>query len=145
MRAPNEKAPPDSRAKKAHEQQKDSTERPAAVTSWMKFYTGDFSRDTAGLSCAATGAYVRLLVACWVQGSLPKEAASLARIVGADAAQWRKVWPEIKRLFLVDSKRIRSEWVERRFAEQHAKQEMARIAANARWSRQKSQEHIKDE
>ena len=49
---------------------------------WMQLYTGEFLNKTAHLSAEETGAYIRLLIACWEHVHLPDDDARLARVAG---------------------------------------------------------------
>lgn len=57
---------------------------------WMPLYVGDWERKTKHLDCEQDGAYGRLIRHYWVNGPLPDDDASLARIVGMDRSRWRK-------------------------------------------------------
>jgi len=59
----------------------------------FQLYASDFYMDTAGWTVAQVGAYTRLLMYEWVNGPIPCDMASLARIAGiSDARTMYKMW-----------------------------------------------------
>jgi uncharacterized protein YdaU (DUF1376 family) len=65
---------------------------------WMRLYPSDWIRLTAGLSLTAQGALFKLTLIQWDRGVLPRHQAALKRLAGAEAAEWRRAWPEIEPL-----------------------------------------------
>ena len=59
----------------------------------FQFYARDWLADGAvlAMSCAARGAYINLLAACWLEGSLPSDPVALRRIAGADSDEWKEI------------------------------------------------------
>lgn len=55
---------------------------------YIKFYLGDFLRDTMHLRGHARNAYAMLLMLQWQNGSLPSDEGELANMLGLDARQW---------------------------------------------------------
>jgi uncharacterized protein YdaU (DUF1376 family) len=70
---------------------------------WMPLYIADYLRDTIHLSRDQHGAYLLLLMACWVRGGrLPNDPAQLAGVAKASHAEWRRLAPVILPFFDVD-------------------------------------------
>jgi uncharacterized protein YdaU (DUF1376 family) len=55
-------------------------------------YAQDFDMDTASWSVTAVGIHLRLLNYSWINGPLPTDTESLARIVRFDHGNFKKVW-----------------------------------------------------
>jgi uncharacterized protein YdaU (DUF1376 family) len=59
----------------------------------FQLYASDFYMDTAGWTVAQVGAYTRLLMYEWINGGIPSDMASLARIAGiSDVRTMYKMW-----------------------------------------------------
>ncbi|MEO6236601.1 MAG: DUF1376 domain-containing protein, partial [Vicinamibacterales bacterium] len=60
----------------------------------FQFYPNDFPSDAnvIVMSLAERGAYITLLYVCWQQGSLPNDPTRLARLCGASATAFRRMW-----------------------------------------------------
>lgn len=107
----------------------------------FRLYPKDWLVDTARLSLAAQGAYMRLLCHMWAEGSLPGDVGTLARIVSVSASRWHKLWAEIGYLFVAEGGQLRN----RRLEEERDKQiayhtrhsDQAREAAIERWRKAK--------
>ena len=65
---------------------------------WMPLYIADYLADTADLSVAESGAYMHLIMYYWVNGSLPQDNRSLARISKA-GKHWGRICPRIRDRF----------------------------------------------
>ncbi len=63
---------------------------------YLPWYTGDYFRDTRGLSMAGHGCYLLLLAFCWdSQGPLPFDAEEVATICGARSQEERSTMDRI--------------------------------------------------
>lgn len=73
-----------------------STKAPA-----FQFYPADFLSDpnVIGMSLAETGAYIRLICACWQQGSIPSDMSRLARICRVRPNVFGRLWPALEPCF----------------------------------------------
>ncbi len=67
----------------------------------FRFYPKDFltSERQVAMSAAAAGVYIRLMCHCWLSESLPNDPAVLAKMSGADDAEFAHVWPSIESCF----------------------------------------------
>lgn len=65
----------------------------------FQMYASDFYMDTQELNTCEVGAYTRLLMVQWVNGSLPKELDRLAHIAGLDLPTFQNVWPKFRKKF----------------------------------------------
>jgi uncharacterized protein YdaU (DUF1376 family) len=71
---------------------------------WMPLYVGDYLRDTMHLTTEQHGAYLLLIMACWVGGGvLPGQDAQLAVIARISPEKWRKMRPVIAAFFQADA------------------------------------------
>ncbi len=69
---------------------------------WFPLYIGDYLRKTMRLTRDQHGAYLLLIMACWMEGGrIPSDAECLASTVKATAAEWRKLSPIILPYFTV--------------------------------------------
>jgi uncharacterized protein YdaU (DUF1376 family) len=86
----------------------------------FQFYARDWlaDSDVIAMSCAERGAYINLLAACWLEGSLPTDDGALRRIAGADSEEWEQLWTIVARRFQVRDGR----YCNRRLDEERAKQ-----------------------
>lgn len=66
---------------------------------WMPLYVADYLSDTRDLTTLHHGAYMLLIMEYWQRGGLPTDEASLARLAGLDAKDWKKVRPRLASLF----------------------------------------------
>lgn len=105
----------------------------ARSTTWMPLYIGDYLADTARLTVAQHGAYLLLIMDYWRNGPPPDDDATLARIIGATGAEWRKLRPAIVGFFSVIDGRWHHKRIdaERQKATDEYKRQCDR-AANAR-------------
>jgi uncharacterized protein YdaU (DUF1376 family) len=71
---------------------------------WMPFYVADYLRDTMHLEAAEHGAYLLLIMACWIRGGrLPADEDFLARTAKVSRTIWRrKIGPLILPFFRQD-------------------------------------------
>jgi len=56
------------------------------------FYWADFRMSTDTFSVAQVGVYHRLLTSEWINGPLPTQMSRLAKIVGVDVRNMKKMW-----------------------------------------------------
>jgi len=69
----------------------------------FQLYASDFYMDTSGWTCTQVGAYFRLLMSEWVNGSLPNDTEYLARIAQIGHGNFKKLWvPTLKGKFSPD-------------------------------------------
>ena len=57
---------------------------------WMPLYIGDYLRKTTHLRALESGAYLHLIMAYWISGSLPNDDRQLASIAKMTDAEWRR-------------------------------------------------------
>lgn len=67
----------------------------------FQFYPKDYLSDEnqASMSLQETGAYIRLICRCWLEGSIPDDIVRVARLVGETSQQMKKCWPVVRRCF----------------------------------------------
>lgn len=70
-----------------------------ASNPYIKFYTGDYLKDTQHLSLAEHGAYMLLLMFQWNNGPLPADDDRLARILRIRKDAWRRIAPTVLAFF----------------------------------------------
>lgn len=104
---------------------------------FMPLYIADYLRDTSHLRAAESGAYLHLIMAYWVKGSLPNDDRQLATIAKMTAGEWRRARPILEKLFKPNfggHKRVEKELAH---AIKTAKEnsEKARGAAKKRWEK----------
>jgi len=63
----------------------------------FQFYVKDWLTGTRRLSWAAKGAYIDLLAWSWDNGPLPLRTKEIARVIGAVANEFAKLWRELVR------------------------------------------------
>lgn len=66
---------------------------------WMPLYIADYLRDTSHLRAMESGAYMHLIMAYWITGSLPTNDRQLATIAKLTDAQWRACKPTLAAFF----------------------------------------------
>jgi uncharacterized protein YdaU (DUF1376 family) len=101
----------------------------------MPLYVADYLADTRRLTTLEHGAYILLIMEYWRNGGLPKDDATLARIVGLTLEEWQCVRITIAMLFSPDWTHKRIEYELARSKEKSAK---AKAAANNRWKDKKN-------
>lgn len=111
---------------------------------YMPFFTGDYLRDTRGLTTEEHGAYLLLLFELWNRGgALPMDHDLLARITGLKPARWAKVWAALEWFFQVRTDRLGSTLEHKRItaelqkaAEKSAKRSNAgKRGAEGKWNK----------
>jgi len=87
----------------------------------FQFYPNDYIGDEGQslMSLPETGAYIRLLCRCWVNGSLPDDVPALAVLCGATPNQMSKFWPAISKCF---KQREDGRWIHARLEKERKKQ-----------------------
>ncbi|MCC6989919.1 MAG: DUF1376 domain-containing protein [Acidobacteria bacterium] len=67
----------------------------------FQFYPKDFLSDgrPAAMTAEEVGVYVRLLCFCWLDESVPDDAARCARMTGVTPARMTKLWPAVRACF----------------------------------------------
>lgn len=67
----------------------------------FQFYVKDFISDgsQAAMTLEEVGAYIRLLCYCWLEGSVPDDAARCGRLVGATSGRMRRMWATLRARF----------------------------------------------
>lgn len=70
----------------------------------LQLYPKDLLADpnVIAMSLEALGAYTKLLCICWLEVTLPNDEQKLRRLSGATAAQWRRIWPQVRPCFHTD-------------------------------------------
>jgi uncharacterized protein YdaU (DUF1376 family) len=107
---------------------------------WFKFFPVDWIALVASeqLSVAAEGCYIRLVSHCWVNGSIPRDRATLARICGIDSPDLDQVIAMFMPLGS-DTSRLYSPAVEAEredCSKRHLRQSQAgKAAMKKRWSK----------
>ena len=66
---------------------------------YMRFWVGDFLKNTGHLSCAEVGAYTLLILFYFEQGGLPDDDTRLARICRLNGRNWRRMRPTLEAFF----------------------------------------------
>jgi uncharacterized protein YdaU (DUF1376 family) len=97
---------------------------------WMKFYVGDYLRDTRGLSTLEHGAYLLLIMEYWSNGGLPSDERKLARITGLSAEEWDEVRPTLVEFFYDGWRHKR---IDHELSEAEKKSNKAKAAAEKGW------------
>lgn len=100
-----------------------STSKPPSVRSdgYYRRFTGDYQRDTKGLSLAEHGAYNQLLDSYYSEEELPADLGTLYRIAGAmDDLERKAVDKVVKKYFTVQGDHLIQERVERELAARRA-------------------------
>lgn len=106
----------------------------------MAIRTDALLGDTGHLSATEFGAYVRLLLAMWRNGSwLPADEKRLARYATLTAGQWSRSGPVLMEFFTdIGNDRITQGKLANEFAEAVAKSSSAADSADARWARRRA-------
>lgn len=102
----------------------------------MPFYVDDFLGSTLVRTLENEGCalYLKLLFACWQDGSLPTDERTLRTLTGASSSAWKRNWPQIQTRFKVaDDGRYHNDRVDEELAKLDAKSQQARDAAAVRW------------
>jgi uncharacterized protein YdaU (DUF1376 family) len=103
---------------------------------WMKFYPGDYLRDTMHLATEEHGAYLLILMAAWTSGGVVEEQ-NLPNISLLGVKKWNQVAPKISPFFTVENGKWTHPRVQRELLkadEAHIKQvESGKRGAEIRW------------
>lgn len=105
----------------------------------FQMYASDFLTDTTEMTVCEVGAYIRLLLNQWVNGSLPPDPMRLAFIAGMDTKEFAVAWDTIKLKFMINEEgRLCNKRLETVRAAQKAwkkkRQEIGTEAAEKRWN-----------
>jgi uncharacterized protein YdaU (DUF1376 family) len=100
----------------------------------LPFWPRDYIAATRHLSLAERGAYTDLLFLSWEMGSLPKDPARLARLVGSGADEFAQVWPTIRAKFTETDDGLVNARLEEHRTESIRRSDKARESALASWS-----------
>ena len=68
---------------------------------FLAFYPKDFLADTMHLTAEETGAYIRLLSQCWINGYVVNDDKTLSRIT-MTGRRWGNIKARVKAFFYVD-------------------------------------------
>lgn len=86
-----------------------------AAVPFMPLYIADYMADTAHLTTVEHGAYLLLIMTYWQRGeALPDDDKKLARIVGLQGRNWKRVRAELEPFFTFRD----SKWVHQRIERQ---------------------------
>lgn len=66
---------------------------------FLNINIGDYLRDTQGLNCAVSGAYLHLLMHYTAHGQLPTDDETLRTIARMDVQQWRRNKSKLQKFF----------------------------------------------
>ena len=114
--------------------------RPDTDLPFIKLYTGEYRRLTAGLSLTEKGAFFELVLFFWDRGiPIPDDDIKLARILGISVKEWIQLKPSLLEFCFESSEgKLRQGYFESHrvdSAELHEKNvQRARKAAKARYS-----------
>lgn len=84
---------------------------------WMPLYVAAYRKKTARLTCEQHGAYLLLIMDCWVDGPLPDDDVALAQVARLELREWKKMRPVIQRFFAV----VDGRWLNERVEEEREK------------------------
>jgi uncharacterized protein YdaU (DUF1376 family) len=81
----------------------------------FQFYPKDFLTDShvVAMTLPERGAYITLLCLCWMDGSVPAELPSLARLCSVSAATFARLWPALEPCFEATNGRLVQPRIER--------------------------------
>jgi uncharacterized protein YdaU (DUF1376 family) len=123
-----------------------STKKP-----WFPLYAADFLTDTQAMSHEAVGAYLRLLLYQWINGSIPRPPNQMSRIVGCTLDELDTLWIELEAKFEGDHVIVRNSRLEKVRQQQDRFIESRRAAGRAsgearrkKASGNSGQEHVFD-
>ena len=116
----------------------------------FQFYPRDFLSDEkqAVMTNAESGAYMRLLCHCWLEGSIPNDQDRLARLVGTSPEDFAGLWPNLEPCFQSNGNgRLVNPRIEVERKKQEHRRKQARKAgkrsAEVRWGQQYSNDRYK--
>jgi uncharacterized protein YdaU (DUF1376 family) len=98
----------------------------------MKFYIGDYLRDTGHLSTCEHGAYVLLLFHAFTHGGvLPNDEVRLRNIAKMSAKDWKRSSHTLRAFFYVDGDTLRQSRIDRELGEISKSSEQKSTAGKA--------------
>lgn len=113
----------------------------------FRLYAADFLVDenVVLMNNTQVGCYIKLICYCWREGSIPDDAAKIAKLVGEDSSVMAELWDGI-RLCFVEALDAPGRLVHRRLQEERKKQidfskersEAGRRGAKSRWEKEKN-------
>ena len=68
---------------------------------YMKFYFGDYLKDTQGMSATEHGVYFLLIMEYWTHGGLPKNKQKIYRIAQGFDAKTKRIVDDILNQFFI--------------------------------------------
>lgn len=74
------------------------------------------------------GAYMRLLMHCWLEGSIPADHVRLARILGATHRTFKRIWPAMENCFYREGERL----LQKRLEKERQQQDERRVLQSAK-------------
>src|SRR5580765_2100806 len=105
----------------------------------MQSYVLDYRRETARLSCAEHGAYIRLILDYWVNGPPPDDDDVLARITKTSKKEWKKLRINVIGFFRISDGICRHKRIDHELDRANSiiaqKQSAGRAGAEARWGK----------
>lgn len=105
---------------------------------WMPLFIGDYLADTRRLDTEQHGAYLLLIMDYWKNGPPPDNDQTLARIIVATDANWKRLRPIVEPFFHIEDGRWNHKRIDRERARAKENSETfmarARTAAAARWN-----------
>lgn len=112
---------------------------------FMPLYIPDYLADTAHLDALESGAYLHLIMHYWMNGGLPQDDRSLARIAKTTEKQWKSIRPRIEAFFRPGWRHGR---IDREYDAAMKKQEKRALAGRAgnraRWGSRRDQHGTAD-
>jgi uncharacterized protein YdaU (DUF1376 family) len=111
----------------------------------MPWFPKEFAAATSTWSFAERSAYRALLDVEWEEGALPDEPERLARAIGMELAEFKKVWPKVRRKFVkADGELFNERLEEHRLTSKRKKQGHAKGAeiTNAKRAAQRGGKRI---
>jgi uncharacterized protein YdaU (DUF1376 family) len=99
----------------------------------MPLYVSDYQADSVHLTTLEHGAYLLLIMAYWQRGcALPNDSKKLARIVGLQGANWRKVEPAVREFFITRGDKLFHRRIEHELQRMRDKSLKSRLGGLAR-------------
>ena len=88
------------------------------ANTWMKFYVGDYLRDTGHLSVTEHGAYLLLLMHAWTHdGVLKNDEVRLRIVAKMSIKEWKRSSHTLRAFFFPDGDYLRHRRIDRELAE----------------------------
>lgn len=100
---------------------------------WYPRYPGDYLADTPMLSLEAHGLYNLILDYYWINGPLPDDEASLARLLRLDRRKFRRTFAELLPYFSRKNGKIYNARMDKEIAQAIERSAKAATSAKQRW------------